>query len=89
MSAHPLLQGMSVGKVVPLGCITRLDLPPDRVLEQSIGKLEGVVVIGFDTEGKTYFASTYADGGTVIWLLECLRSSYWRRHNDLLHGAHG
>ena len=32
--------------------------------------MEGVVILGFDTDGKEYFASTYADGGTVVWLLE-------------------
>lgn len=59
-----------MGKVVPLGCVTRLDLPPDRVLEGAIGKLEGVVIMGFTTDGDEYFSSTYADGGTVCWLLE-------------------
>lgn len=50
--------------------ITKLDLPPDRVLEQAIGKLQGVVVIGFDQDGHFYGASSYADGGNAIWLLE-------------------
>lgn len=50
--------------------ITKLDLPPDRVLEQAIGKLQGVVVIGFDQDGQFYGASSYADGGNAIWLLE-------------------
>jgi hypothetical protein len=50
--------------------ITKLDLPPDRILEQAVGKLQGVVVIGFDHEGEFYGASSYADGGNAIWLLE-------------------
>jgi hypothetical protein len=50
--------------------ITKLDLPPDRVLEQAVGKLQGVLVIGFDHEGEFYGASSYADGGNAIWLLE-------------------
>lgn len=62
-----------MGKVVELGCVTRLDVPPDRVLRSAMGKMEGVVVIGFDLDGNEYFASTYADGGTVIWLLERLK----------------
>jgi hypothetical protein len=59
-----------MGKVVDIGCITKLDLPADRVLEAAKGEFEGVVLLGFKTDGTTYFASTYADGGTVVWLLE-------------------
>ena len=51
-----------MGKVIPLNCITTLDLPVDRVLEAAKDKLEGVVLIGYDKEGEFYAASTYADG---------------------------
>ncbi len=50
--------------------ITTLDIPPDRVLEQAVGKLERVVVVGYDKEGEEYFASSFSDGGTVLWLFE-------------------
>lgn len=53
--------------------ITRLDLDPDQVLENNKGKLKGVVILGYDNEGQEYFASTYADGGDVLWLLERLK----------------
>jgi len=57
--------------VIPLGCITRLDLPTEQVLEEAKGQCsDGVVVLGFDTDGDLYFASSIADGGSVIWLLE-------------------
>ncbi len=59
-----------MSNVIPLGCITRLDLPPDRILEAAKGKMQSVVIIGFDAEGQEYFASSVADGGTVMWLLE-------------------
>lgn len=60
-----------MGDVIEGGFITRLDLPPERVLNKALEKdLEGVVVIGFDKEGSTYMASSYADGGTVMWLIE-------------------
>ena len=55
--------------VIPIGGITKLDLPVDRVLESAKGELEGVVLCGFDNDGELYFASTYADGGIVTWLL--------------------
>jgi len=57
--------------VIPLGNITRLDLPTDRVLDSAKGNCsDGVVVLGFDNDGDLYFASSIADGGSVIWLLE-------------------
>ncbi len=62
-----------MGKITPLGNVTKLDLPPDRILEAAKSKLEGVVILGFDKYGEAYCASSYADGGTVLWLLECCK----------------
>ena len=62
-----------MSKVIPFTGITRLDLPPDQILEAAVGKLEGVVIMGWDTDGKEYFASSYGDGGTVIWLAERMK----------------
>lgn len=59
-----------MGEVVNLGCVTRLDLPPDRILESAIDKLESVVIIGYDKDGQEYFASSIADGAEVVWLME-------------------
>lgn len=59
-----------MSKVIPLHCVTRLDLPVDRVLEMAKERLEGCVILGWDVDGELYFASTYADGGEVLWLLE-------------------
>ena len=59
-----------MGKIIPIGGITKLDLPADRILESAKGQMEGVVLIGFDNDGEVYAASSYADGGTVMWLLE-------------------
>jgi hypothetical protein len=56
--------------VIPLNNITKLDLQPDRVLEAAKGSLDGLIIIGYDINGEEYFASTYADGGEVLWLLE-------------------
>jgi hypothetical protein len=47
--------------------------PPDQVLEQTIGKLDTVVILGYDKDGEHYFASSDSDGGTVIWLMEKLK----------------
>ena len=59
-----------MGKVIPLGNVTRLDLPVDKVLEAAKESLEGVVLIGYDKDGELYFASTFADGAEVLWLME-------------------
>lgn len=64
-----------MGKVVQLNGITRLDLPPDRILNDAIGQLESVAIIGYDTQGNEYFATNLADGGTVLWLLERSKKS--------------
>ena len=59
-----------MAKIIPFTGITKLDLPADRVLEGAMEKMEGVVLLGWTKDGLEYFASSYADGGTVMWLLE-------------------
>lgn len=56
--------------VIPLNNITKLDLPPDRVLQSAVGQMDGVVLLGWDKNGELYFASSIADGGEVNWLLD-------------------
>ena len=46
----------------------------DRILENSKGQYEGLVLIGFNKDGEVIAASTYADGGTVLWLLEACKT---------------
>jgi hypothetical protein len=59
-----------VGEVVTFTGITKLDLPPDRILEAAVGTLEGVIIIGYTKEGAEYFSSSYADNGRNLWLAE-------------------
>lgn len=62
-------------KIITLDCLSRHDLPVDRVLQGAIDSdLEGVVLMGYDKEGEHYFASSYADAGTCLWLLEKLKA---------------
>ena len=56
--------------VIPFNGITKLEIPVDTVLDSAKTKLDSVVLCGFDNDGELYFASTCADGGEVIWLLE-------------------
>lgn len=67
-----------MGEVVNLNNITKLDLDPDRVLNGALGKLESVVIAGFDKDGDEYFASSVADGGTALWLLERMKMKLLR-----------
>ena len=62
-----------MSKIIPFTGITTLDLPPDQIFEAAAGKMEGVVIMGFTADGDEYFASSYADGGTVLWLLERMK----------------
>jgi len=62
-----------MAKVIPFTGITQLDLNPDMVLENLKGELEGFVICGFTKDGEEFFSSTYADGGTVLWLLERMK----------------
>lgn len=70
-------------KVVPLNCVTRLNLPPERVLEAALEEtLSEVVIVGYDEEGDFYFASSQADGGDVLWLLELAKQKLMRIAED-------
>lgn len=60
-----------MGEVVELGVVTSLPVPSEKLLQKAIeGGVTNVVIIGYDPEGQFWFASSDADGGDVIWLLE-------------------
>lgn len=56
--------------VVDFRGVTKLDIDPDRVTSKCIGELNQVVVIGYDKNDDFYFASSIADGGDILWLIE-------------------
>ncbi len=62
-----------MGKVVPFNGITKLDLPADTILKGNFGKLESVVIMGYDKDGNEVFASSFADGSEVLWLAERIK----------------
>ena len=57
--------------VVPFTGTTRLDTPPDGVIDGAKeADLRGVVIVGYAGDGEEfYFASSYADSGSTLWLL--------------------
>lgn len=54
--------------------VTTLDVPPERILNAALSAdLDKVVVLGYNPDGSEYFASSIADGGSVVWLMERLK----------------
>lgn len=59
-----------MSNIIPIGGITTLDIPEDQILEEAKGKMNGVVLMGWKEDGELYFASSFSDGGSVLWLME-------------------
>ena len=60
-----------MGEVIEANIITKLDISVERVLRKAQeAELSGVVVIGWDKDGELYTASSMADGGDMLWMLE-------------------
>ena len=64
-----------MGEVISFRGVTRLDLNPDVVLEDTKGTLKNFIIIGYDHDDEFYFRSTMAHGGDVLWLMEQARLS--------------
>ena len=73
-----------MNNVVHFTGITRLNTDPSMVLENAKEHIgEGVVVVGYDTDGDIYFASSLADGGDVLWLFEKAKKALLEIGEDL------
>ena len=60
-----------MGEIIEPSFVTLLDIPTERVLRKATdSELKTAVVVGWDADGDFYFASSVADGGDVLWLLE-------------------
>lgn len=62
-----------MSNVVTLPVVTSLGIDPDRVLEEAIGRMDKVMVIGWDKEGQLYTTCSFSDGGEALWLMEKTR----------------
>jgi len=57
--------------VVKLAAVPSLDTPATSILDEAKEHgLRDAVVIGFDSDGVFYFASSAADAGSVLYFLE-------------------
>ena len=62
---------MNDDNVIPLRCVTTLDIPPEKVLNGAITQeLTDVVIIGWGKGGDLYFASSYGNGAETNWLID-------------------
>lgn len=59
-----------MGDVIRFNGITRNNLNPEDILSEAKDRLKTVVILGYEEDGSMYFASSVADGGDVLWLLE-------------------
>jgi hypothetical protein len=60
-----------MGTVLYPHFVTSLDIPAERVLQAAIDAgVTDIVLAGYDADGTEYFASSMADGGDALWLLE-------------------
>jgi hypothetical protein len=62
-----------MGEVVNLPVVTTLDLDPDRVLGDVLGKLDGFILAGVGKDGHEMFRSTFGDKAEALWYLERCR----------------
>lgn len=60
--------------VVPFTGSSRIDWPPDELLQEAMGKLKRVVIIGYDNEGNEYFASSFASMPEIAWSLDRVKA---------------
>ncbi len=59
-----------MSNIIDLPVITRLDIDPDKILNNAIGQLENVIIIGEWKDGEEYFASSAANGPDILWAIE-------------------
>lgn len=65
---------MNDDNVVLFCGITDRDFPADLILRKALdADLDGVVILGYQKDGEGFFASSMADGGDVLWLIESFK----------------
>jgi len=49
------------------------DMSIEEVLEEAKDELTGVVILGYDKEGREYFSTSYENMEKVNWLIDRLK----------------
>jgi len=74
---------MSEDKVVHASFVTKLELPPERVLEGAMGVCSEIVVLGWvKGEGKFYFGASDPDMSRALMLLLRAQKEIMERMDD-------
>jgi hypothetical protein len=71
-----------MSNVINFNGYTKLDITPDKVLECAKGQCETVLVIGKEHEGNLYVASSTANTGEILRLMELLKFKLMRGDYD-------
>ena len=72
-----------MGEVVSFRGVSKHDLDPDQVLENNKGEFKHLVVLGYNHDDEFIFASTVADGGDVVWMLELAKLKLFKITGDI------
>lgn len=65
--------------VVSFGGMTKLPLPPEKILSAALGyQFERVTVIGVTESGEEYVASSTSDCGAILWDMERARHMFMK-----------
>jgi hypothetical protein len=59
-----------MGDVIRLNVTTTQDISADTILTQAIGKLNGVMILGWDKDGEEWVTSSMGSVGDILFLLE-------------------
>lgn len=73
-------------EVVAFRAPTKHDLDPDTILETNKGTFKHLMLLGYDHDGDFVFASTMADGGDAVWLLELAKIKLYKMTGDISNG---
>lgn len=72
-----------MGDVVELGCVTRLPLPCDKVLDNAPRDMTEVLIIGFDSDGDFYFSASEPGTPENLYLLERARHELMKMEDKI------
>lgn len=64
---------------MPFGGLTKLPLPPERVINGALEQnFQRVTIIGVKENGEEYVASSTSDCGAILWDMERARHMFMK-----------
>jgi hypothetical protein len=66
-------------EILELGCMTKLDIPPEKILRAALdADLSEVVVIGLNKKGRLYNAASKSSLAEILFVLEFAKAALMR-----------